>query len=214
MKRNLRGGSRNSKVLNKIINYQGILLTISWRSVRHINLYVKPPYGEVLVTAPRHMAESRILSFVEEKQDWIRFHQEQIRSRTAKEEWRAGEENDGMGAGSLSENRLVTPEQLAWLKERISYYAAKWEPVMGVHCVRFTIRDMKSRWGSCTIQKRTIRINLQLAKKPEECVEYVVVHELTHLLEASHNKVFHAYMKQFLPDYKEREKLLNGRLPV
>lgn len=177
----------------KIMNYQGILLTISWRQVRHINLYVKPPYGEVLVTAPRHMAESRILSFVDEKKDWIRFHQEQIRSRTA--------------------IRVVTPEQLAWLKERIAYYAAKWEPVMGVHCVRFTIRDMKSRWGSCTIQKKTIRINLQLAKKPEECVEYVVVHELTHLLEASHNKVFHAYMKQFLPDYKEREKLLNGRLP-
>lgn len=194
----------------KIINYQGILLTISWRQVRHINLYVKQPYGEVLVTAPRHMAESRILSFVDEKKDWIRFHQEQIRSRTAGEVQKA-EENGGMGTGSVAASRVVTAEQLAWLKERIAYYAAKWEPVMGVHCVRFTIRDMKSRWGSCTIQKKTIRINLQLAKKPEECVEYVVVHELTHLLEASHNKVFHAYMKQFLPDYKEREKLLNGR---
>ncbi len=103
-----------------------------------------------------------------------------------------------------------TQKQKEWLKERICFYARKWEPVMGVHCERWTIRDMTSRWGSCSVQKHTIRINLQLAKKPEKCLEYVIVHELTHLLEPSHNQRFHAYMKKFLPDYKEREKRLRG----
>lgn len=107
-------------------------------------------------------------------------------------------------------DRSVTDEESARLKEQISRFAAKWEPVMGVHCERWTIRDMKSRWGSCTVTKKTIRLNLQLAKKPEECVEYVVVHELTHLLEPSHNARFHAYMKTFLPDYKERKRRLEN----
>jgi len=182
---------------NKILNVGGILVTIARRPIRNINIYIKPPNGAVLVTAPRLMSEERILAFVEEKADWIRVHQKRMQERGAKG-----------GALQEKETRTVSEEQKAWLKERISFYAQKWEPVMGVHCVRWTVRDMTSRWGSCSVQKHTIRINLQLAHKPEECLEYVIVHELAHLLEPSHNKRFHAYMKQFLPDYKEREKVL------
>lgn len=181
----------------KILNVGGILVTIARRPIKNINIYIKPPNGAVLVTAPRLMSEERILAFVEEKADWIRVHQKRMQERGAKG-----------GALQEKETRTVSEEQKAWLKERISFYAQKWEPVMGVHCVRWTVRDMTSRWGSCSVQKHTIRINLQLAHKPEECLEYVIVHELAHLLEPSHNKRFHAYMKQFLPDYKEREKVL------
>ena len=181
----------------KILNVGGILVTIARRPIKNINIYIKPPNGEVLVTAPRLMSEERILAFVEEKAEWIRVHQKRMQERGAKG-----------GALQEKETQTVSEEQTAWLKERISFYAQKWEPVMGVHCVRWTVRDMTSRWGSCSVQKHTIRINLQLAHKPEECLEYVIVHELTHMLEPSHNKRFHAYMKQFLPDYKEREKVL------
>lgn len=181
---------------NKILNVGGILVTIARRPIKNINIYIKPPNGAVLVTAPRLMSEERILAFVEEKADWIRVHKQHVCDRAK-------------AVASREEEKLpVTKEETAWLKERISFYAQKWEPVMGVHCVRWTIRDMTSRWGSCSVQKHTIRINLQLAHKPEECLEYVIVHELAHLLEPSHNKRFHAYMKQFLPDYKEREKVL------
>ena len=180
----------------KILNVGGILVTIARRPIKNINIYIKPPNGEVLVTAPRLMSEERILAFVEEKADWIRVHKQRVCDRAK-------------AVASQEEEKLpVTKEETAWLKERISFYAQKWEPVMGVHCVRWTVRDMTSRWGSCSVQKHTIRINLQLAHKPEECLEYVIVHELAHLLEPSHNKRFHAYMKQFLPDYKEREKVL------
>ena len=182
-----------------ILNFNDILITIARRPIKNINIYIKPPYGEVLVTAPKYMSESRILSFISEKEDWIREHRQRVKERA-------------QNSGSLKtpEDRSVTQEQKEWLKERICFYARKWEPVMRVHCERWTIRDMTSRWGSCSVQKHTIRINLQLAKKPEKCLEYVIVHELTHLLEPSHNQRFHAYMKKFLPNYKEREKRLRG----
>lgn len=182
-----------------ILNFNGILITVARRPIKNINIYIKPPFGEVLVTAPKYMSESRILSFISEKEDWIREHRQRVKERA-------------QNSGSLKtpEDRSVTQEQKEWLKERICFYARKWEPVMGVHCERWMIRDMTSRWGSCSVQKHTIRINLQLAKKPEKCLEYVIVHELTHLLEPSHNQRFHAYMKKFLPDYKEREKRLRG----
>ncbi len=182
----------------KILNVGGILVTIARRPIKNINIYIKPPNGDVLVTAPRLMSEERILAFVEEKVDWIRVHKQRVCDRAK------------AVASPEKEKQTVTKEETAWLKERIAFYAKKWEPVMGVHCEKWTIRDMTSRWGSCSVQKHTIRINLQLAKKPEECLEYVIVHELTHLLEPSHNKRFHAYMKQFLPDYKDRERVLKG----
>ena len=182
-----------------ILNFNGILIKIARRPIKNINIYIKPPSGEVLVTAPKYMSESRILSFIREKESWIREHRQRVKERA-----------QNIGSLKTLEDRSVTPEQKEWLKEWICFYARKWETVIGVHCEHWTIRDMTSRWGSCSVQKHTIRINLQLAKKPEECLEYVIVHELTHLLEPSHNQRFHAYMKKFLPDYKEREKQLRG----
>jgi predicted metal-dependent hydrolase len=79
----------------------------------------------------------------------------------------------------------------------------KWEKIIGVKAKAITIRNMKSRWGSCNTRDSRISINLQLAKKPVICLEYVVVHELVHLLEASHNSVFKKYMDDFLPDWRD-----------
>lgn len=183
----------------KTIFVHDIPVTLDRRRIKNVNLYIRPPHGDVLVTAPMRLGEAQIMKFLSEKEDWIIRHRERMIAR-AKE--------DRENSLRSMEQRGVTQEELARLKEQIAQYAGKWEPVMGVHCVHWTIRDMKSRWGSCTVAKKTIRINLQLARKPEECVEYVIVHELVHLLEPSHNERFHAYMKQFLPDYKERKRLL------
>ena len=64
---------------------------------------------------------------------------------------------------------------------------------------------MKTRWGSCNINARRIWLNLELAKKPPQCLEYVLVHEMVHFLERYHNKNFYHYMNQFLPNWKELE---------
>lgn len=89
----------------------------------------------------------------------------------------------------------------------------KWEAAMGVEAVRFTVKPMKSRWGSCTPGRRTIRINSELARRSPACLEYIVVHELAHLLEMKHDKHFHALLARFLPEWKRLRDELNS-LPI
>jgi predicted metal-dependent hydrolase len=90
---------------------------------------------------------------------------------------------------------------------------AKWEKRLGVKVERLFIQRMKTKWGSCNHQARTIRLNTDLAKKPTECLEYLVVHELVHILEPTHNAHFVALMDQFMPKWRSHQDTLN-RLPV
>lgn len=90
----------------------------------------------------------------------------------------------------------------------------KWEPRMGVSVEEFGVKQMKTRWGTCNIRDRRIWLNLELAKMRPELLEYVVVHEMVHLLERLHNKRFYAYMSQFLPHWKSLKEELNGRSSI
>ena len=84
---------------------------------------------------------------------------------------------------------------------------------MGVKVERFFVQRMKTKWGSCSPGSKSIRLNTDLAKKPPECLEYIVVHEMTHLLEPTHNSRFIALMDQFIPKWRLYKEELN-RLPV
>lgn len=103
------------------------------------------------------------------------------------------------------------------LKNALSLLAI-WEPKMGVKVDRIYVRRMKTLWGSCNKYKRSIRLNTELAARPRQSLEYLVIHELTHLLEPSHNKRFVSLMNNFLPDWKARRAELNrfplGSLPL
>ena len=85
---------------------------------------------------------------------------------------------------------------------------AKWEPVVGVQASAFTVRIMKTRWGSCNTRTSRICLNLNLIKKPLVCLEYVLVHELVHLHEARHNRRFYNLMNQFMPDWQIHHSIL------
>lgn len=98
------------------------------------------------------------------------------------------------------------------LRTLVSQILAHWEPIMQVQSREFHIKIMKTRWGTCNVREKRIWINLYLVQKPLECVEYVVVHELCHLIEPSHSKRFYYYMDRFLPDWKEKKKRLNEPL--
>ncbi len=95
------------------------------------------------------------------------------------------------------------------LQQEIPPLFWKWERIIGVKASGFTIRDMKTRWGTCNLRSKNICLNLQLAKKNPRCLEYVVVHELVHLLERSHNYIFKSYMDRFLPDWRDMKSELN-----
>ncbi|GJM24087.1 MAG: zinc metalloprotease [Phycisphaerae bacterium] len=97
----------------------------------------------------------------------------------------------------------------ARLREQVPNLIRKWEPIIGVKVSDWRIKRMKTRWGTCNIQARRIWLNLELAKKPVECLEYVTVHELVHLLERLHNDRFRSFMDQFLPNWRLLRDTLN-----
>ena len=101
-----------------------------------------------------------------------------------------------------------------WYREQIKVampdLSAKWEPKMGVTVERFFVRQMKTKWGSCNPGKRSIRLNTDLAKKPLQCLEYIVVHEMAHLLVRRHNDQFSNLMDRCLPNWKDLRQTLNA----
>jgi predicted metal-dependent hydrolase len=99
------------------------------------------------------------------------------------------------------------------IKEAVPALIAKWEPRMGVKVARFFVQRMKTKWGSSNPGSRSIRLNTDLAKKPRECLEYIVVHEMTHLLVRHHNERFGGLMDRYLPNWRLLQQTLNN-LPL
>jgi len=99
------------------------------------------------------------------------------------------------------------------LRDQIPDLLAKWEPIVGVKVAEWRIRKVKTRWGSCNITARRIWLNLELAKKPKSCLEYIVVHELVHILERRHNDQFKGYMDRFMPRWRLYQNELNATPP-
>lgn len=100
-----------------------------------------------------------------------------------------------------------------WYKKeltiKLNELSQKFQELTALTAKEWRIRDMKTRWGSCNIKKARIWINLQLSKKPLICLEYVIIHELCHLLEKYHNQRFYKLVENFYPNWREAEKLLN-----
>ena len=105
----------------------------------------------------------------------------------------------------------------AWYREQLKKAVlpllAKWQPLIGVTVSRFFVQRMKTKWGSCNPSACHIRLNTELAKKPPECLEYIVVHEMAHLIEQTHTRRFIALMDRFMPKWQFYREALN-RLPV
>jgi hypothetical protein len=99
------------------------------------------------------------------------------------------------------------------LKEAVPPLLARWEPLLDVRVERFFVQRMKTKWGSCNHKARTIRLNTELAKKPRECLEYIVLHEMVHLLEPTHDARFTRVLDHFMPQWRHYRDTLNG-LPV
>lgn len=104
-----------------------------------------------------------------------------------------------------------------WYREQIRAAVpdllAKWEPMVGVQVQRIFVQKMKTKWGSCNSRARNIRLNTDLAKKPRECLEYIVVHEMVHVLAPTHNERFVRMMDRLMPNWRILRQQLN-QLPV
>jgi predicted metal-dependent hydrolase len=117
------------------------------------------------------------------------------------------------GTPTEKRHELLTEWYRAQLKKQIPPIIEKWEKILNVKVNDWQVRQMKTKWGSCNIENKRIWINLELAKKPEHCLEYIIVHEMVHLLERNHNARFQYYMDTNLPNWRKIKTELNG-LPI
>ncbi|HIY83715.1 M48 family metallopeptidase [Rubneribacter sp.] len=176
------------------LEVDGLVVRLARKRVKNLNLRVRRPGGEVEVSAPLRLPEREVVRFVREKRTWIEAKRAQAAASPAA---LAAEATPGQVA-----------EWRAVVETCVPVLVAAWEPVMGVKAGRLAYRNMTSRWGSCQPATGRICINVRLALYPPECLEYVVVHELCHLLERGHGPRFKALMDAFMPDWRERRAKL------
>ena len=113
----------------------------------------------------------------------------------------------------IKKHEVMTEWYRKEIKKLIPEYIAKWENRMNVQVTDWQIKKMKTKWGSCNIEKKRIWINLELAKKPVHCLEYIIIHEMIHLLERNHNERFIDLIDKYLPNWRQLKTELN-KLPV
>ena len=166
-----------------------IPVTMERRKVKNLNLYVQPPEGRVLATIPWRMREADAIKFIRSKENWIRTAREKVRSRQKSAET--------PGEAALP----YTKEEVEKLQKEILRLAAYWEPLMGVHCTGWQLREMKTRWGSCS-SRGTLSFNYRLIYGPAGPLDYVVVHELCHLTHMNHSRDFWNMVERIMPDYR------------
>ena len=114
---------------------------------------------------------------------------------------------------TIKRHEILTEWYRVQLKKQIPSIIEKWEKILKVKVEDWKVKQMKTKWGSCNIEKKRIWINLELAKKPEHCLEYIIVHEMVHLLERHHNEKFLYHMDTHLPAWRQLKAELN-KLPV
>jgi predicted metal-dependent hydrolase len=117
------------------------------------------------------------------------------------------------GSGTAQRERVLLNWYRKKLKEAVPPLLAKWEPVVGVQVADWGVKRMKTKWGTCNVEARRIWLNLELAKTSLHCLEYIIVHEMVHLLEHGHTDRFVAYMNEFMPQWRLlRDELNRGPL--
>lgn len=158
--------------------------------------------GTVLVRAPYRMPDAEIQRFIREKADWIVKHLQMQEERKREEQ-----QQERL---TMQEIQELADRALAEIPKRVAYYAQ----LLKVDYGRITIRNQKSRWGSCS-SKGNLNFNCLLMLTPPEVIDYVVVHELCHRKEMNHSVRFWNEVEQILPDYREHREWLKkngGRL--
>ncbi|WP_034919682.1 M48 family metallopeptidase [Gillisia sp. CAL575] len=116
------------------------------------------------------------------------------------------------GTTTAKRKEIIDEWYRSELKSMLPKLISKWEKVIGVQSNEFGIKKMRTKWGTCNTEAKRIWLNLELAKKPVECIEFIIVHELVHLLERSHNDKFVSYMNEFMPKWRMYREELN-RIP-
>lgn len=222
---------------DSFITNNGIQIRIYKKKVKNINLRINR-LGEVVVSAPTRCSSDVIYRFLLQKESWIKEKVDALKKRQRPTSqgihhcWYLGKcypvkihEHDQPPQIRLEENqilcfvkpktaeetaqRLLTNWHKAQMRALLPDLIKKWEVIIGVTVNQWGIKAMVSRWGSCHTSEKRIWLNLYLIQKPLLCLEYVLVHEMVHLLEPSHNQRFYTLMSRFMPEWIQYKKMLN-----
>lgn len=183
---------------------------VTRKRVRNLNLRVHRD-GSVALSIPWHTSRERAQAFLDERVGWIARARARVLARAESADnsgssrgvyplW--GEPHRPSDSSPLSDDELDALYR-AEVARALPEVVARMEPLVGAHASAWKLRAMTSRWGSCTPRTGQIRINVRLAAYPRECLDYVVAHELAHLLEPSHNARFHAIVARAIPNERE-----------
>ncbi len=186
--------SRPKSLPPRELTVDGLTVLLRRKRIKNINLRIKPPDGRVEVSVPLQVIEGDIVRLVRERRRWI------------------DEKRAEVASSPTAVASLATPEEVSeWrtvVEACVPSLVQRWEPVLGVKAGKLVYRNMTSRWGSCQPATGRICINVRLALYPPACLEYVVVHELCHLIERGHGPRFKALLDECLPDWRERRSKL------
>lgn len=178
----------------EVLYVDGIEVRLQRKKVKNLNLRIARDGGHVDASAPAWMTPADVADFVHRKHDWIEVQMERVSATPM--------------AQASQASKAEVAQWRAVVQACVPALVAAWEPIMGVKAGQLAYRNMTSRWGSCQPSTGRICINVRLALYPPECLEYVVVHELCHLLERGHGPRFHQLMDRFMPDWKQRRDKL------
>ncbi|MBP5444299.1 MAG: M48 family metallopeptidase [Treponema sp.] len=225
------------------ITVSGIDVLVNKKNIKNMHLSVKPPLGNVVVSAPMLMTKKSIENFVRINIGWIKTQQEkfQTQPRMTPRQYISGEtyyiwgkqyflvftsssrnflkiEGNSIYLGMRSKSSTAQREKYVreqfrkLLNEQLEKLIPKWEEITGLYCDSYKTKYMLTRWGTCNPKTRRIWINLQMIEKPLDCLEYIILHELTHLKIPNHGKDFIVHLDKYMPDWKHRKKTLNNQI--
>lgn len=208
VRREVRGGARRPVQRSSVpveVDLEGIRVVITRKAIKNLYMRVKPPDGHVEISAPARMSATTIESFVLARRPWI----DEMRQRVQISAAQQGVDGDSRAS---AEDKW-TPQRRALAKRqmnsRLEALLPKWTAVVGKSPTSISLRPMKTRWGSCTPRTGRIRLNLELADIPDRFLEYVLVHELTHLWASGHGAHFQSLMDRYLPQWRQLRRELN-----
>ena len=180
-------------LLKKTLEIDGIKIEAERKRVRNIRLYISPKDLQVHLTIPFYSSERQAVEFASSKMKWLKRTLEKMKANPP----------------VLQNLQEISKDEIEELKRLISNMFPQWEFRLGVNAKGWKLRKMKSRWGVCDTKTGKITFSTGLIRKPLRCIEYVVAHELAHLLIANHSEKFYAIIAKHFPYWKEIRKELN-----
>jgi hypothetical protein len=181
------------KPRESVLTVDGRTVLVQRKSIKNMYLRVDQQTGWLKVSAPRFTSDLAIVSFVHGREAWIE-------KALANEKQRASQP---VRTFSAADRRAFRAKCAASLE--------RWQPLVGRRASGFSVRDMKTRWGSCNTRTGHLNFNLKLLDLPQECLDYVVVHELCHLWVNGHSKAFWTHVERVYPGWRRVRKELRKR---